>query len=264
MIKDMEELDKYVKWLSAQYDYSQSTLMAYRDRMKSFFGKGKEFSQDEARRYVKELITSGVPARTVTLTITAIEKYGAFLGQEVKIKRPKVQRSLSLENVPSEEEYKMLCEHLRGLKTSKGNDYYLLVKLLGTTGLRISEVKGITYEDIQRGSKLIIGKGTKYRIVFFTDELKSYAEGKIGICFPMTPRAISCQLKKYADKIGLDRAKIHPHAFRHFFAKQFLRKSGDVVELANILGHGSLDTTRIYLQRSNEERRQFYKEHVCW
>lgn len=260
----MEKLDEFVMWLSEQYDYSHNSLRAYRDRLATYFRDGREFSQDEVRLYVKEMIMKGTPVRTINLAVTALEKYGSFIGQEIRIKRPKVQKSLSLENVPSEKEYRRLCEYLKGKFSSKGNDYYLLVKLLGTTGIRISEVADITYEDLQRGSKLIVGKGTKYRTIFFTDELREYAKGKTGICFPLTTRAMAAQLKQYGEQIGVDCAKVHPHAFRHFFAKQFLRQSGDVVELANILGHGSLDTTRIYLQRSNEERRRFYKKNVTW
>lgn len=63
-------------------------------------------------------------------------------------------------------------------------------------------------------------------------------------------------MQEWGRKCGIDKSKMHPHAFRHFFAKMYLKKNKDVVQLAELLGHGSIDTTRIYLQKSYDEQKE--------
>ena len=71
-------------------------------------------------------------------------------------------------------------------------------------------------------------------------------------------------LKNWGAKVGIHKSKMHAHAFRHFFAKMYLRKTKDVIQLAEILGHGSINTTRIYLQKSNEEQKRDFNKNVNW
>ena len=80
----------------------------------------------------------------------------------------------------------------------------------------------------------------------------------------MNPRGIDFAIKAAADKCGIDKKKAHCHAFRHFFAKMFLKKTKDVVQLADLLGHGSVDTTRIYLQKSFTEQKREVNRVVSW
>ena len=67
-----------------------------------------------------------------------------------------------------------------------------------------------------------------------------------------------------AQLCGIDSRKMHAHAFRHFFAKMFLKKNKDVIQLADLLGHGSVDTTRIYLQKSYDEQKRDFNRNVTW
>ena len=71
-------------------------------------------------------------------------------------------------------------------------------------------------------------------------------------------------MKTFAEKAGLPRQKLHAHAFRHFFAKMYLKKTKDVVALADLLGHGSVDITRIYLQKTQEEQKRDFNRFVSW
>lgn len=80
----------------------------------------------------------------------------------------------------------------------------------------------------------------------------------------MTQRSLCQSMKDWGDKCGIDRSKMHPHAFRHFFAKMYLKKNNDVVQLADLLGHGSIDTTRIYLQKSYDEQKKEFNRSVVW
>lgn len=72
------------------------------------------------------------------------------------------------------------------------------------------------------------------------------------------------QLKHFADKYGLNREVVHPHSFRHRFAKNFLEKFNDISLLADLMGHESIETTRIYLRRTANEQREIVDKYVIW
>lgn len=80
----------------------------------------------------------------------------------------------------------------------------------------------------------------------------------------ITARGISQQLKNYADKYGLDQAVIYPHSFRHLYAKNFLEKYNDIAMLADLMGHESIETTRIYLRKTATEQRELIDKIVTW
>lgn len=80
----------------------------------------------------------------------------------------------------------------------------------------------------------------------------------------ITTRGIAIQLKHFADKYGLNREVVYPHSFRHRFAKNFLNKFNDIALLADLMGHESIETTRIYLRRTATEQRQIVDRVVTW
>ena len=80
----------------------------------------------------------------------------------------------------------------------------------------------------------------------------------------MTTRGLASVIKDAAVKAGIKKEKIHPHAFRHFFAKMFLSKTNDIITLADLLGHGKIETTRIYLRKSYDEQKREFDSAVTW
>ena len=80
----------------------------------------------------------------------------------------------------------------------------------------------------------------------------------------ITPRGIAVRIKELAFKYGINPEVVHPHSFRHLFALNFLSKSNDLALLADLLGHESMDTTRIYLQRSSREQKKLIDRVVDW
>lgn len=81
---------------------------------------------------------------------------------------------------------------------------------------------------------------------------------------PLTPRGISFRLKGFAKKYDIDSGLVHPHAFRHLFAKNFLQMNQNIALLADLLGHSSIETTRIYLQQSSREQGKMMNKIVDW
>lgn len=118
---------------------------------------------------------------------------------------------------------------------------------------------------------VIKGKGGKRRYVFFCERLRNECAGLSGnVCISrfgdvITQRGINSQLKIIGKRLGISPEKMHPHGFRHFFAKQYLRYNPNgLVELSGLLGHSSVNTTMIYLQKSEMEMLNDYQKAVQW
>jgi len=265
-VRQRQIINDFVLWLENEFDFSPHTMKTYTDTARQFFSYCDEFNQDNARRFIATLEANGLKPATINLRMSGLEKLAEYLKKPCKLKRPKTQKTLSVENVPTEKEYNTLLAWL----DQNNSHWAFVVRLMGTTGCRVSELVQFTYDMVSEGHCTLKGKGSKYRQFFFTKEMQEQARGKTGlICVnrygvPISTRGIAIQLKTFADKSGVPRAKIHPHAFRHFFAKMYLKKTKDVVSLADILGHGSVDITRIYLQKTHDEQKREFNRNVTW
>lgn len=180
---------------------------------------------------------------------------------------------LSTENIPTKKEYEKLLEYLSGQPDKR---CYFWVKILAGTGARWSEFVQFTWEDVLNGEVTLKGKGSKYRRFFFNAQLQKEVreflseQNYSGIMLvsrwgrPMENRGFVERLHRWGKACGIDKSKMHPHAFRHFFAKMYLSKNKDVVQLADLLGHESLDTTRLYLRKNYEEQKRDFNKNVTW
>lgn len=265
-------INDFLVWLQNNTDYSENTYRVYRDSLKSYFEYTNTFSLDEAKRYLKTMEEKGSAPSTIRLRITTLEKFSEWIKKPIKLNRPKFHRKLNTENIPTEEEYIRLLDYLSS-KKDKLN--YLQIKTLASTGARISEFLQFQWKDIINGEVTLKGKGNKYRKFFFSKSLQREASDYVketGISGPIavgrygliTREGFDEKMKTWGKHVGIDKSKMHAHAFRHFFAKMYLKKTKDVIQLADILGHGSIDTTRIYLQKSHEEQRRDFNKNVNW
>ena len=143
--------------------------------------------------------------------------------------------------------------------------------------VRVSELIRIKIEHVQLGYFDLYSKGGKLRRLFIPkilreETLKWLGETQrtSGYLFlnrygnRITTRGISQQLKNYADKYGLDSKVVYPHSFRHRYAKNFLEKYNDIALLADLMGHESIETTRIYLRRTASEQQALVDKIVTW
>lgn len=213
--------------------------------------------------------------KTVNLRIQAVNKYLAFLGKEkLYLKFVKVQQKNFLENVISNADYMFLKN---ALKRDDNLEWYFVVWFLAATGARVSELVQIKAEHVQVGYFDLYTKGGKLRRLYIPKKLRSEATAWLedshrtsGFLFlnrfgvRITTRGISQQLKNYAIKYGLDPKVIYPHSFRHRFAKNFLDKFNDIALLADLMGHESIETTRIYLRRTASEQQALVDKIVTW
>ena len=179
----------------------------------------------------------------------------------------KVQQKNFLENVISDADYKFLKAQL---KADGYDDWYFVVWFMAATGARVSELLHIKVEHVKVGyldlRRLYIPKNLR-------NEAKQWLNGKgitSGYLFlnrfgqRITTRGIAQQLKHFADKYGLNRDVVYPHSFRHRFAKNFLERFNDLALLADLMGHESIETTRIYLRRTANEQQKIVDKVVNW
>ena len=151
------------------------------------------------------------------------------------------------------------------------------MRYLAATGARVSELIQIKIEHVRAGYFDIYAKGGKYRRIFIPKKLREEsvvwikASGReSGYLFlnrfgeRITTRGISQQLKNYALKYGLNPKVVYPHSFRHRYAKNFLDKHNDIALLADLMGHESIETTRIYLRKSSTEQQTIVDKIVTW
>ena len=203
---------------------------------------------------------------TVNSKIISVNKFLKWMGcDELKIKTKRIQTKSCLDNVITREYYLKLLD--TAWKLNKKKIYYIM-KTIAQTGIRVGELKYVTVEAIQVGITIVWNK-EKYRNVYLTnklcEELKIYcsdnniSEGPI-FCGnkkgqTITNGAVWRSLKYIAIQARIPQELVYPHSFRHLFAKEYMRKIGDISELADLLGHTRLETTWIYTKTTSEEKR---------
>ena len=253
-------------------NYAENTILAYKYAVKEFRERYRVLNKENLLQYKIYLIDSFKP-RTANQRIRALNKYVDFLGKpHLKIKGVKMPKGSFLDNVISNEDYKFFKQRLRERSDLR---WYFAVWMMAATGVRVSELLKIRVEHIRMGFVDLYSKGGKMRRIYIPARLRTEAvvwlkDRACGPVFlnsngrPITARGLSKYLKLYATEYGLDPTVVHPHSFRHLFAKNFLRKSNDIVLLSDLLGHDTVETTRIYLQRSSREQRDLINHLVDW
>lgn len=253
---------------------AQNTVSAYLYAVKEYNSKYQTINKRNLLLYKTYLIETFKP-KTVNLRIQAINKYLDLLGKpKLRLKSIKVQQRSYLENVISNEDYTFLKKKL---KQEENKTWYFVVRFLAATGARISELVQIKAEHIQVGFYDIYTKGGKIRRIYIPKSLRKETTewllsekrstgyiflNRFGEC--ITTRGISQQLKNYATKYGLNEKVVYPHSFRHRYAKNFLEKFNDISLLADLIGHESIETTRIYLRRSSTEQQAIVDKVITW
>ena len=267
------------EWLTElKYDEkADNTLKQYKTNVMKFIDwlpdDEKPISKDTTLSYKKYLRTLTESPKSMNIWIVSINKYLKWLGlNDLTIKKVKMQQQ------SSNEESLTLADFKRLLRISKRMGYeqlYYIFKVLAMTGCRIGELEYFTVENIEKTPRKnikVFNKGKDREIIVRQDlsrELKHYykekgiKEGYIFLssdpkCKGKMPNksTIHRQMKKVAGMARIRVEKVHPHNFRHLFAQVFLNEYPEnVLDLADLLGHNDLKTTRIYTKTSGEQKR---------
>ena len=268
----MLDMDGFSAWLR-ENELAEGTQQLYMRFLHDYsqYTGGEPPDKQSIKRWKEHLLKFNKP-QTVNLKLTAISKYCTFAGVSVHIKRVAVQRCTLIRNAITRSE----VEHLIGSLEEDGCERFaVIVRLLAKTGGRISEVIRITKQDISRGYVDMQTKGKVRRIYLpdtLADELAPFLDklrpGDV-LCRnrfgrQITARGVGKMLRQFAERYGIPPEHVHPHAFRHFYAVEFLKQNPNVALLADTLGHSDINTTRIYLRQTEEQQRAEITRTVNW
>ena len=233
----------------------------------SAFVSGVEITKEVVIEYKKHLQES-YAVRSVNSMLAIINSLFAFLGwQELRVKSIKIQQQIYCpeERELTKAEYTRLCAAAKHKRNERLN---LILQTICGTGIRVSELQFITVEAARRGEASVSCKA-KTRSVFIVKELQKkllrYAAEqniKSGMIFvtrkgkPLSRTNIWREMKNLCIEAEVNPKKVFPHNLRHLFARVFYGIEKDIAKLADILGHSSIDTTRIYIISTGTEHRK--------
>ncbi len=247
-----------------------STIDKYLRDVRSFTAwlDGRPLGKEAAADWKTNLCASGLRPETVNSKLSAMNKFLRFLGrEECCVKYLHIQRKLfrQTDRELSKAEYNRLLEAANAMGRTRLS---LLMETICATGIRVSEVKYITVETVRAGRADISLKG-KIRTILIPGKLcrklqkyakkQKTASGEIFLTRSgkgLSRRQIWAEMKAICQKAGVTPSKVFPHNLRHLFAQTFYRACRDVVKLADVLGHSSVETTRIYLISTGAEHAQ--------
>ena len=232
-------VNKFKSFLSRS-DLAKNTVQSYVWTVSHFISNYGDFTKENLLAYKGFLVEHFKP-QTVNLRLQGINKYLEFIKKDGFI------------------------------------DWYFVVWFLTATGARVSELLQIKVEHVYAGYLDLYTKGGKIRRIYIPKKLMSEAikwleddSRQSGYLFlnrfgeRITSRGVAMQLKHFAEKYGLNTKVVYPHSFRHRFAKNFLDRFNDIALLADLMGHESIETTRIYLRRTATEQKQIVDKIVNW
>lgn len=266
MNNKIKAFEKHLK----EEEKAENTVNKYLRDIKEFYewyNNSKIVTKDDLLDYKEYLKKSSLKVSSINSKISSLNAYFTYTENEtLKIKVFKCQKSLfgSKEKELTKYEFNKLYEAAKN-----NNRLKYLIETIAKTGARVSEVKFITVESIEIGKAIVDNKG-KIRTILIPrklcKKLKDYCKkqsintGPIFLTKNMEPidrKQIWQMMKDLAEKAGVSKEKVFPHNLRHLFAREFYKQTHDIVKLASILGHSSIETTRIYTKETEEECREY-------
>ncbi len=232
------------------------------------YAAGGEVTKELAVAWKSKLRKEGYTARSVNSMLAGVNSLFAFLGwHDLRVKTLKLQREIFCpeEKELTKDEYARL---VRAAKEKQNERLSLILQTICGTGIRVSELSFITAEAARRGEAAVSCKG-KTRSVFLVRELQKkllrYAAERgivSGSLFltrggkPVDRTSVWREMKALCVQARVDPRKVFPHNLRHLFARVFYGLEKDIAKLADLLGHSSVDTTRIYIVSTGAEHRR--------
>lgn len=247
---------------------STATIQKYIRDVKAFAAYAVGDITKETVIAYKKHLQEHYAVRSVNSMLASINSLFSFLGwHDLKVKSLKLQQQVYCpeEKELTKAEYARLC---RAAERKHNERLNLILQTICGTGIRVSELQFITVEAVRNGEAIVNCKA-KTRSVFIVKELKQkllrYAaeqEIKSGMIFvtrtgkPLSRTNIWREMKALCQEAGVNPQKVFPHNLRHLFARVFYGIEKDIAKLADILGHSSINTTRIYIISTGMEHRR--------
>lgn len=262
-----KHIQSFIHYLNSE-EKSRATVEKYERDARTFlkFIQNQEITKEITIAYKTYLMNHGYHVRSINSMIAAVNNLLQYLGLDhCKIKTIREQRKTYC----TEDKMLTYDEYLRLLDASKTNQKFnLLLQTICGTGIRVSELVHFTVEAVRTG-EIVIHCKNKTRTILLPRKLAKYLlkfarkngihSGPIFVTRtgkPLNRSNIWKQMKKICKLAGVKASKVFPHNLRKLFARKFYRMDKDIAKLADILGHSSINTTRIYIMTTGLEHRK--------
>lgn len=255
---------------------SESTIKNYSNAVNDLFdyfklkGKGYHFTKDDILLYLETLKIKYSCKGTINNKLNGINKYlkkSNLTKFCIKLLKVKKQAFLHDDEIYTDREVELILNEAKKLKNKR---LYLVFRILLQTGIRIFEMEFITYEALLKGEAFVYNKDKEREVPIPPDLCKILLEycKEQNITSGTVIRTrnnirvhrsyLYRQIHRFIIKLGIEKNKAHPHTFRHKFAIDYLKAHGEesIYNLADILGHDRVETTRIYLRKPLSEIRE--------
>ena len=294
--REKEYIEGFKTYLSVEKNFSEHTLDAYSSDIISFIlwldGKScVDVNFDKLREYLHFIQRFDYKKTTIARKVASIRTFYKYLFRErymdsnpaVSLSAPKRPKSLPKFLTPDEVE--QILNNVK-IDTPAGFRNRVILELLWATGMRVSELSGLNFGDLnlENNEIRVFGKGAKERIILVTDRAKTYLERYITSArmlipkgyrveeptesspvfinntgYRLQPRTIRNVINEIVEKIELPK-KVTPHVFRHSFATHLIENGADLRVVQELLGHASISNTQIYTHVSMQHMKEVYNE----
>lgn len=258
-------IDKFREHLIVN-DYSLCTIKAYIDSIEDYIAHGfNEASFILENKYRDILKSEGKKGKTINLRISALNVYNKWVGLPC-LALIRVNEDPFAVNGMELDDYFYLLDCL--LKDEKYH-WYVIIKLLASTGLRIGEATYVTYGDIRKGSCMVYGKGGKPRTILFSHALREtlymYIKDKADEekVIPYTTNYVRTAMMNMKKRYHLN-VCCSPHEFRRLFARQMYESTHDEALVKGLLGHESISMTSHYIKKTEKQAMRLYARSQNW
>ncbi len=293
-VQDSERIEQFLDALWIERNLAQNTLASYRqdlhallDWLKHHQSSLLQLGATDLQAFLAERLDGGYKASSSARLLSAIRRLFQYLYRE-KLRDDDPSATLASPKLPqrlpkdlSEAQVERLLQAPVIEQPIELRDKAML-ELLYATGLRVSELVGLTVSDVslRQGVVRVIGKGDKERLVPLGEEAVYWLEQFIAygrpwlmngqtldVLFPsnraqqMTRQTFWHRIKHYATLADIDSEKLSPHVLRHAFATHLLNHGADLRVVQMLLGHSDLSTTQIYTHVATERLRQLHQQH---
>ena len=255
-------IQKFLK-AAGEKEVRPNTLTAYEQDLNflRIFAGGRELTKDLMIQS-KEHLSKCYKTETANRRLRTARQFLRQNGEpDAAVKPVPVKRNLTPENLMTVSDFERMIRYADKLDRPRER---AIMETLAATGIRFNELQFLTVEALQAGAMTVQNKGAIRDVPLLPVKklLTAYCKEqgiKTGKIFatrngtPITNSQLARELKAIAGAARVNKKRIHPHAFRHLFAVHYLESGGDVMELKNILGHQSLETTSIYTRMTTKQ-----------
>ncbi len=291
-----QDLEDFKSYIIVEKNFSKHTAKAYcADVLDFLLWMGEESCEDvnfsKVREYLHFIQKFNYKKNTIARKIASIRTFYKYLYRERKVdsnpamnltspKRPK-----SLPKFLTPDEVEEILNNVK-METPSGFRNRAILELLWATGMRVSELSGLNFGDLnlEHNEIRVFGKGAKERIILVTDRAKSYLERYINTARALIPKGFPLEdvsesspvfinntgyrlqtktirnvINETVEKIALPK-KVTPHVFRHSFATHLIENGADLRVVQELLGHASISNTQIYTHVSTQHLKEVYSE----